>query len=491
MMASVATILIVAMVSSALLVMAGSGVSFAIDVESGDCGLAVTASSEPVNVANLNPGDNKGSYLIAENTKDTPFRYYFDIEKTGSLAGFYKGLAGKPLDEVLQITVSRDGDELFHGLVNEFVELDMGILGGKESQRIDIKVHLDGPGVGNEYQGASVTVRFKFRAECAGMGTLDVRKFRDDNQNGVWDPGEPEIMNWRVYINNEEYRTPVTGLALEPGIYTVAEETRSGWIAGTATSRTVTVEKGKQQVVLFGNYPEGTRPDGNTLTVRKFNDVNGNGVWDAGEPEIWGWPVTINGVPYQTPVFRYDIPPGMYTVVEESRDGWEATTDTEVTVGMTVTGAQTVVFGNRQIQGDTTLTVRKFFDLNGNGAWDNGEWEIVDWKVFIDGVEYATPVTLQLEPGTYTVREETREQDGWTATTPVQSEVVLSEGESKTVLFGNYQGEEIIISPEDPGVTDQLPRTGELPPYYFHAAGLSLFLVGFLLSRKKFRSKAK
>ncbi|MBS4031500.1 MAG: hypothetical protein KGZ63_08785 [Clostridiales bacterium] len=486
MMVPVATILIVLLVSSTLLIMAGLSTSYAISVDNGDCGLVVTASDKPVDVSNLKPGDNKASYLIAENTKATPLRYYFDIKKTGSLEGFYRGLVGNPLDEVLQITVARGGEELFHGLVNEFEELDMGILDGHESQQIDITVHLSGPDVGNEYQGANVTVRFMFRSECTEMGTLDVRKFRDDNHNGVWDSGEYEISNWKVYINGEEYKTPVIGLQLEPYTYTVTEETRSGWVAGTDTSRTVTLEKGGHQVVLFGNYPERTTPDGNSLTVRKFNDLNGDGVWASDEPEIQGWPVTIDGKQYTTPVFLYDLTPGEYQVVEENRDGWESTTDTSVPITMPATGSRTVLFGNRQRSTDTektTLTVRKYFDLNGNGIWDEGEREIVDWQVFIDGQEFVTPVTIELEPGAYTVREELREEDGWVATTAHEVTVQLAEGENQTVLFGNYHEEEIMISPESPALGDILPRTGGLSPYYFY--GALLLLAGILLGRKK------
>lgn len=490
MMAPLATILIVLLVSSTLLFMADPGTSYAIDVDSVDCGLVVTTSDEPMDVSNLNPGDNKSSYLIVENTNATQLRYYFNIEKTGSLKGFYRGLAGGSLDEVLQVTVARGGDELFHGLIDEFEELDMGELGGGESQQIDIMVHLSGPDVGNEYQGANVTVRFKFRSECTDTGTLEVRKFRDDNQNGVWDSGEPEISNWKVYINGQEYRTPVIGLQLEPDTYTVTEENRSGWIAGTGISRTVTLEKGEHQVILFGNYPERTTPDGNSLTVRKFNDVNGDGNWDSGEPEIKGWPITINGNLYSTPVYLYDLSPGDYQVVEENRNGWEATTDTSVPVTMPATGSRAVLFGNRQLTLETektTLTIRKFFDLNRNGVWDEGESEIVDWKVFIDEQEYATPVTIELEPGAYTVREETREEDGWEATTAHQVIVQLVENENETVLFGNYHEEEIIIPPEAAGL-GELPRTGELP-YYFFGAGL-LFLAGILLSRKKYKVAA-
>lgn len=398
MLQSVAMILVVLLVSATALVLASPNNSFAFVMEGEDCGLVVTMAEEREKVDNLNPGDTKASYLIAENTGEGTFRYFFDIKKTGSLAGFYRGLVGSPLDEVLELTVEHEGVVLFHGLVDAFEELDMGMLQPEESQQIDITVHLDGPDVGNEYQGANVTVQFMFRTEC------------------------------------------------------------------------------------------GSDSDGNSLTVRKFHDINGNGTWDSTEPEIRGWPVTIDEKQYTTPVFLYDIASGDYLVEEENREGWEPTTDTAVTVIMPVEGSRTVLFGNRQGTPDSeksTLTIRKFFDLNTNGEWDEGESEIVDWKVYVGDREYATPVILELDPGEYTVREETREEDGWEVTTANPVTVELSESESQTVLFGNYREEEIIIPPEEARLGDMLPQTGELPPYYFYGVGALLLLAGLLLRRKK------
>lgn len=168
--ASWAVILLVVLISGSLILLAEPLRSYAFVVEGANCGLTVTPSCEPVDTSNLNPGDTKASCLHVGNKGDQPLRYYFDIKKISSSAGFYPGLTGRPLDEVLEITVLRGGVELFHGLVSEFEELYMGVMQPGDLQQIDIVVHLSGPDVGNEYQGASVTVQFVFRANCNGMG---------------------------------------------------------------------------------------------------------------------------------------------------------------------------------------------------------------------------------------------------------------------------------------------------------------------------------
>lgn len=343
------TILMVLLTASTLLVFAGPRRSFAIVVDSGNCGLVVETSDVPVDTGNLNPGDTKASYLIAKNTKETPLNYWFNIEMTSRSVGFYPGLEGRSLDEVLQITVKRSDAILFHGLVSEFVELDMGKLAGNAEERIDIIAYLDGPGVGNEYQGAGVAVVFKFRSECDAGATLTVRKFRDDNRNGIWDSGEAEIRNWKVTINGVEYYTPVISLDVAAGTYTIIEETRDGWSPSTPARVEVTLEQGDHGVVLFGNYPSGgDDPDGAALTVRKFHDLGGSGTWDAGEPEIQGWPVTINGQEYTTPVILSNLGPGDYRVAEELREGWEPTTLAEAVVTLQEGESKSVYFGNRQ-----------------------------------------------------------------------------------------------------------------------------------------------
>jgi hypothetical protein len=100
--------------------------------------------------------------------------------------------------------------------------------------------------------------------------------------------------------------------------------------------------------------------------VNKFNDMNGNGVKDAGEPNIPGWMITTEYESpaggstlfnssvtdaqgyYCTPCIRNDR---RYTITEAESTGWRNSTPSSVT-GMMVasdpTGYRYLSFGNRQ-----------------------------------------------------------------------------------------------------------------------------------------------
>jgi hypothetical protein len=516
----IAMILLVLFVSGTLLIMSGAGSTFAFVVEGSEIGLEVNVADEYTDVSNLAPGDTKGSYLTVSNTGSGAFKYFFDIQKIGSSAGSYRGQAGKHLDEKLEMTVKRNEEELFKGLVAEFREQfgdkgrDMGVLNGGESQQLDISVHLSGPETGNEYQGADVTVQFKFRADPAQEedAGLEVRKFRDNNRNGIWDAGEPEITGWTIYINDEQYSTPQT-LKFAPGIYTVREGSREEWRASTETEYTVTLAAEESKTVLFGNYrvsspppPPPPPPPGDeeaSLAVYKFYDADADGIWDDGEEEIEGWIIYINDEKYSTPQ-TLELEPGTYTVREEAREGWRASTPTEYTVTLVAGAQETVLFGNYETpspppppppSGKASLAVYKFNDADADGVWDDNEEQIAGWKVFINGEEYTTPLTLELDPGEYTLTEEIVE--GWEAATPAEVVVALEEGDRETVIFGNYQETEIIVPPEGPEspprdssqlieeeIPPEPPKTGEFPPAILYGAGLLLVLAGLALRRK-------
>ncbi len=90
------------------------------------------------------------------------------------------------------------------------------------------------------------------------------------------------------------------------------------------------------------------------------------------------------------------------------------------------------------------ICVKKFYDANGNGIWDDGEQELIGWKVEVSddqGHLIATLYTdecLELDPGTYTVEEvDERLSAGWKNTTDNPVEVEVLPGSITDVVFGN------------------------------------------------------
>lgn len=108
---------------------------------------------------------------------------------------------------------------------------------------------------------------------CGTPSTVDLRKFRDSNENGQWDDGEQELSGWPVYVTDPSGASTVvfTPARLEtpiPGTWTFTEETIIGMqivavLDGQIASQlpcvsptvSVTVRKdcGETHTVIYGN----------------------------------------------------------------------------------------------------------------------------------------------------------------------------------------------------------------------------------------------
>lgn len=86
-----------------------------------------------------------------------------------------------------------------------------------------------------------------------------------------------------------------------------------------------------------------------------------------------------------------------------------------------------------------TLNVLKFYDANANGINDDGQL-IEGWQVNIANgisIDRFTPVSIILEPGTYTVTEYNSIVGNWLGTTDNPVVVTLENGDEELVEFGN------------------------------------------------------
>jgi len=204
------------------------------------------------------------------------------------------------------------------------------------------------------------------------------------------------------------------------------------------------------------------------LILDKFNDTNGNGVYDAGDVKITDWPINVMDPHGGTSTYHapksLDITEfGTYTITEDLLAGWEQTAVQVDGVYMTPPTAQvkilinegethTVLYGNKKIPPlPAKLILDKFNDTNGNGIYDAGDIKIANWKIDVkdpDGITttYLTPKTIDTTKfGTYTTTEELPadwEQtalrvDGAYLAPAVTTTVLISEGETHEVLYGN------------------------------------------------------
>jgi hypothetical protein len=91
-------------------------------------------------------------------------------------------------------------------------------------------------------------------------------------------------------------------------------------------------------------------------------------------------------------------------------------------------------------QETAVLEVKKFYDADVDGIKDDGEVELEGWKIGItDSINLCrfTPVSVTLDPDSYTVFEYNPLESNWVPTTPQSVNITLDPGETETVLFGN------------------------------------------------------
>jgi protocatechuate 3,4-dioxygenase beta subunit len=309
-------------------------------------------------------------------------------------------------------------------------------------------------------------------------GTVTGQVFQDNNGNGVHDPGEPGLANWRVYADltgsgvfdpsdpntlTDAQGNYVLG-GLPAGTYTIREVVQAGWVQTAPASGSFTVTIDDPSTTLTG------RDFGDfklmTISGTKYNDINGNGTRDPGEPGLAGWIIYddlnnsgtfLPGDPFAVsgPGGSYtlaDVGPGTHHIREFLFPGWipgaPAGGYTITTAsGQNVTGRD---FGDRLVN-PASISGMAFHDLNGDGVPEEGEPGLGGWTVSIDansnGTGPQSTVTdaqghftlAGLMPGTYTVRE--TPQTGWQGSAPAAGffTVTVSAGQNVTGLaFGNY-----------------------------------------------------
>ena len=186
-----------------------------------------------------------------------------------------------------------------------------------------------------------------------------------------------------------------------------------------------------------------------SISGYKFNDLNGNGIMDSGEAGLDGWTIVLT-MPNQTEVqsttgfdgyYRFDgLSPGLYTLRELAKPGWDPTTSESQQVNLTDSDVTGINFGNRART--YSISGKLFEDVNNNGANDS-EPGVKGWEIRLTRPDATESVMTtgddgsyrfeNLTPGVYTLRLVL--QAGWNASVSSR-EVSITDSDQSGVDFG-------------------------------------------------------
>jgi hypothetical protein len=229
-------------------------------------------------------------------------------------------------------------------------------------------------------------------------------KWNDLDRDGAWDqPDEPALAGWTIYLDanfngklDDGETSTVTGadgeysfIGLAPGVYAVREVLQTGW-AQTFAMPFVTLRPGESEAdVNFGN-----RALPGSISGYKWNDLDGDGMKEDGEPGLPDWVIYLDenesgtfddGEPSTATNSEgsysfSQVPVGEYTVAELQQTDWEATfTPPPVVVGPGTAVTQ-VNFGNRRLY--------PLGDYNRDDIVDAADYVV--WRKFL-GTPVETP----------------------------------------------------------------------------------------------------
>lgn len=212
------------------------------------------------------------------------------------------------------------------------------------------------------------------------VGTISGMVFLDRNGDAIPEPGEPALEGVKVVLTGTSVSlTNITSAdgtysfpGLVPGIYLVEETDPAGFSSTSPNQRTVSLSPHGAGTANFGDQPSGT------ISGRVFDDSNGDGLDQPGEPGLAGVIIVASGesgtlTTATTAVGTYSftgLTPGAYSVEETDPAGFASSTPNRRTVNVSADGAASVSFGD-QVVGTVSGTV--FEDQNGNGRQDSGE----------------------------------------------------------------------------------------------------------------------
>lgn len=139
---------------------------------------------------------------------------------------------------------------------------------------------------------------------------LTIVKVADPESNQAFDFTSEQLGGFSLIDDGTGTHNSKTFTGLSAGTYSIAEQEPEDWAASDITCNTesgvrvdladaslsVRLSAGQHITCTFENDKStgnGGEPLPGIISGHKFNDVNGNGKWDQGEPTLKGWQITL------------------------------------------------------------------------------------------------------------------------------------------------------------------------------------------------------
>ena len=231
--------------------------------------------------------------------------------------------------------------------------------------------------------------------------TISGEKFNDLTGDGILDPGDPGLPGWTIDLLDAAGAIVATTVTdangnysftdVGPGTYTVQEELQAGWIQTSPAppgTYTVTATSGQdRRGLVFGNFQLVT------FAGTVYNDLNGDGSIDPGDPGLQGWTVNLLDAAGNLVATTTSAADGTYSFANlgpghlHRRGGHpdrlvsrpsRSPPGTYTVQAISSSNPSGLDFGNFQL---VNVTGEVYNDLNGNGNIDPGEPGLQGWTV--------------------------------------------------------------------------------------------------------------
>jgi hypothetical protein len=212
----------------------------------------------------------------------------------------------------------------------------------------------------------------------------------------------------------------------------------------------------------FINVSETTSTPTATITGMKFNDSNGDGIKDAGEPGLANWQINLTKPDGTTTSKNTDasgnynftnLAPGTYTVSETQQAGWTQTAPKTGTYNVTIIGGSIITgkdFGNSQ-NVVTPPTGANVYNVTGFKLNSSDTTGLQGWVINISNDTINMQATTDvnglymfsgLSNGTYNITE--NPMTDWTNVSPSTIEVTVNGADLPNQNFTNMPNVPVI-----------------------------------------------